>query len=461
VSTRERAGMNAVSAPTTSGGAPLKVIGRFGRRALLRASLAATAAVVATLPGRRHRGLVLSAGTLAAIAGASQERPALTGPGVVAGTAVLARYRPRAAAAVVGGVAGASIGLASRRVWPVAPRTPALVRRSLTPRDSRPVGDGAGVAVVVNAAAGSSDRGLADEVRDLLPAADVIEVSEGRSLEAALDDAAGAEVIGIAGGDGSINAAAGVAHAAGTPLLVIPAGTRNHFARDLGVTDAEEAVAALHDGHAVAVDVSTIDGRPFLNTASIGVYSDLVDARERLESTIGKWPALLVALARMLRSAEPIDVELDGRRRRVWMVFVGNCRYEPPGFAPAWRERLDDGLLDVRLVDGTHPFARLSLLLAVVTGRLRRCRAYEEFTTRELRVRAESPLRLARDGETFDGAAEFVVAKQREPLTVYAPRPDDDSARSQRPSATSNPRATTEPTTASQSPARSYASPNT
>jgi undecaprenyl-diphosphatase len=115
-------------------------------------------------------------------------------------------------------------------------------------------------------------------------------------------------------------------------------------------------------------------------------------------------------------------VELDGHERALWMIFIGNCRYHPHGFAPTWREHLDDGLLDVRLVDAGHPWARVRLLLAVLTGRLGRTAVYEERTTDTIRVHSlDGPLRLARDGETFDGGRDVLVGKESEPLAIYVP----------------------------------------
>jgi diacylglycerol kinase family enzyme len=132
---------------------------------------------------------------------------------------------------------------------------------------------------------------------------------------------------------------------------------------------------------------------------------------------------LLVALARVLRRGAPVEVELDGRRQRLWAVFVGNCRYRPDGMAPTWRERLDDGELDVRVADAGHPFSRTRLVLAVATGRLHRSRVFRTWRTTGLRVRsADGPMRLARDGETFDGSEDFDIVKSGDRLAVYAPR---------------------------------------
>ena len=193
-------------------------------------------------------------------------------------------------------------------------------------------------------------------------------------------------VLGVAGGDGTINTGAAVAARHGLPLLVVPAGTLNHFAYALGIASVADAAEAVREGRAVAVDRAEIDGQTFVNTASIGSYVDLVDAREKLEHRIGKWPAVLVALGRRPPAQRPGRAGDRREKASVWMVFIGNCRYHPAGFAPSWRERLDDGTLDVRIAHGGHPFSRTRLLVSVMTGRLARCRLYEQRYTRRVEV---------------------------------------------------------------------------
>ena len=323
---------------------------------------------------------------------------------------------------------GAGIGLATRLVWQVAPKSAAAVRPHRTLSQLAASHDGAGVGIVVNCGAGPAvgrPVGMPGAVlRAALPAATVVELVDGEVLVEVLGRLAdgGCRAIGVAGGDGSINAAAGVAIERGLPLVAVPAGTLNHLARDLGVETVDDAVDALRAGQASVIDVGWVAGRPFLNTASFGSYVELVDAREELEGRIGKWPAMVVALARVLRRGTPVEVELDGELRSLWLVFVGNCRYLPDGMAPTWRERLDDGQLDVRVVDASHPFCRTRLLLAALTGTLRRTRVFETWQTTGLRVRsADGPLRLARDGETFDGAADFEITKDGTHLAVFTP----------------------------------------
>jgi diacylglycerol kinase family enzyme len=412
------------------GTVPTVGLGRFARRAALRAGLAGAAAGP----------LGTTAAASAAVTGASQEHVAVgAGLGAAALGAAWWRRRRRSGArpdhspvgvlARVG--AGAAVGVATRFVWPVAPKEPAAVAPHRTWATVDPGCDGAGVAIVVNTGAGTGAIGSTlpptTELRSALPGADVVELDEGADLADVLERIAanGCRALGVAGGDGSINTAAGVALRHRLPLVVVPAGTLNHLARDLGVESVADAIAAVRDGHAVEIDVARIAGRPFLNTASFGGYAELVDAREELEGRIGKWPALAVALVRVLRGGDAIEVELDGRRRRLWIAFVGNCRYLPDGMAPTWRERLDDGGLDVRVVDAGHPFCRTRLALAVATGTLRRSPVFETWVTPRLAVRsADGPLRLARDGETFDGGDAFEVAKTGERLAVFTPRRD-------------------------------------
>lgn len=317
---------------------------------------------------------------------------------------------------------GSTVAVWLTRFWPVASREPAEAKRVFTCIDSAAHEDGEGITFVVNPNAGPAmSRSPAEELREGFPRAEIIEIKSGDDFEPAFEKAAQAHAIGIAGGDGSVNSAAQVAMEHNLPLIVVPAGTLNHLARDLGIESVRDSIDAVKTGRAAAVDVATIDGRCFLNTASFGSYVEMVDEREKLEEKIGKWPALMVALAKILRNSEPVEVEIDGRKRSVSMIFIGNCRYHPQGFAPSWREKLDDGLLDVRIVDGKNPWSRTRLLFAVMSGKLGKCRVYENTLVKEMKVRSVDgkPMRLARDGEIFEGSSEFTITKLDKPLPIY------------------------------------------
>lgn len=396
------------------------------RRGALRGALAATTAYVAALLVPALRDEAEDASVAGFVTGAAIELP-LAGlslaPLAVAARGDVADPRRGLVAAGI----GASVALASTRVWPVPPALGPTAPKVLVPAHAECSSDGEGLTIVINADSGPANVEPPTELlREQLPKADVVEVEAERgdeirkALDAALAD--GAVAVGVSGGDGTVNTAAQVALDAGKPLMVVPGGTFNHLTQAVGVDSVDDAVQAVKSGEAVEIDVATVGGRVFLNTASFGSYVELVDARERLENRIGKWPALVVALIRVLRHSEPIEVEIEGDAKRIWMAFVGNCRYHPSGFAPTWRERLDDGLIDFRYVSGREPFARTRLVLAVVTGRLGRSKVYRQTCVRRLQLRSmKGPLRLARDGETFEGPEDVVIEKLDERLIVYAP----------------------------------------
>jgi diacylglycerol kinase family enzyme len=398
---------------------------RSARRAALRGLLgAALSAAFARLAGR-PLGLRSDApGDAAAVAfaaGAALEAPAAGASAAVTAAPLLASATRSGRPAVIGALATALV----RQIWPVPPAGGPDAPKVLLPdrADARP--DGGGLFVAVNKASGNG-AAPTDTIAAALPGAEVeeVEIERGDELRKALDRGAeDATVLGVSGGDGSINTAAQVAIEHEKALAVFPSGTFNHLAGALAIDASDATVAAVRRGEAVGIDAATIDGHVFLNTASFGSYVELVDMREKLEKKLGKWPAVVVALVRVLRHSEPVSVEIDGRPAKVWMAFIGNCRYSPSGFAPSWRQRLDDEQIDFRYVDGSAPFARARLVLAVLTGRLASCKVYEQLVVKELRIRSlQGPLRLARDGETFlSSSDEIIVRKLPKRLAVYCP----------------------------------------
>jgi undecaprenyl-diphosphatase len=287
--------------------------------------------------------------------------------------------------------------------------------------------------VAVNPRSGSADDDPAAEIRRLLPRAEVLEMGPEAGVGELLADAVRsgrAKAVGVAGGDGSVATAAAVALEHGLPLAVIPAGTLNHFARDLGIETAEDAADAVRSGSAVEVDVAEVNGTPFLNTASIGVYPEMVQRRDRLSGRLGKWLALTVAAAQVLHRGTPIDLVVDDRPLSVWILFIGNCCYSPRGLSPAWRPRLEDGLLDVQYLRADLRFGRTRAVLATLLGVSEHSRSYAQVQMEQVRVVSRSgPQRVAFDGETGEAATEFVFRK-RNRLSVYCcrtDRPDTDA----------------------------------
>jgi diacylglycerol kinase family enzyme/membrane-associated phospholipid phosphatase len=367
---------------------------------------AASAFAFATAFGLERRRARVPLGALATAVAASRVYTGVHYPGDV----------------LVGAVIGAAVARATTRPWPLADDSPAT---GTLAEPGLPVGaDGEGLVVVANADAGGGPGGdPVDRLRRVLPQAQIVTVDRGEDLPDALRRAAdGAAVLGVAGGDGSASAAADALSGTPVALLVVPAGTLNHLATDLGISDVTDAIAAARRGRVILADVGELDDRPFVNAASVGVYPHLVADRERWEDSVGKWPAAIAALLRVLWTHDPYELEIDGRRRRVWFLFFGNGTFSEDGLAPHRRRRLDDGTLDVRLVDADRRAARTRLLGALLLGRLARSPVYERRSAREVRVRSlDGPLRLAADGETWTGPKEITVRKRPVALRLLQP----------------------------------------
>ncbi|MER5305763.1 diacylglycerol kinase family protein [Streptomyces lasiicapitis] len=421
---------------------------RSTRRAVLRGtgSLAlAAAAIRATTkaldsrrPLRRPPSDVSSSrrtsGTAAFATAATLESPRLA-PFLLPVAAGVAAARVRSGAHSPGRVLvdvalGAGIAVATCRWWPLHRDEPADSARPKLPVPALPSGEG--LVVVVNSDAGGE---VPAEValRTLLPKADVRLCEAGEDLDTVLRQAA-AQVqarggaLGVVGGDGTVNAAAVLAADSRLPLAVFPGGTLNHFAADLGLPTLRDTADAIEAGCGGTVDLGRITGDGtstyFLNTFSIGVYPELVRAREARETSLGKWPALAIGLLHVLADGAPIDVTLDGQPRQLWLLFAGNSRYDPPGFAPSYRPTLDDGLLDLRVVDGKHPFARTRLVAAFLTGTLSRSRVYQETTAVRLRIDGVGKTGdYTRDGEVGPACDTLVIDKRVRALTIYLPPP--------------------------------------
>lgn len=170
---------------------------------------------------------------------------------------------------------------------------------------------------------------------------------------AELARAAAADALGIAGGDGSLAPVAQVAIDRDLPFVCIPAGTRNHFARDVGLDrdDPIRALDAFVDGKELRIDVGRANGRLFLNNVSLGLYAQLVQRREthrrRSEAL-----ARLRALAILAQHREPIGITIDGHPVDTRVVVVSNNAYDLDLFSIGERKRIDGSLLHLYVPRG-------------------------------------------------------------------------------------------------------------
>jgi diacylglycerol kinase family enzyme len=170
---------------------------------------------------------------------------------------------------------------------------------------------------------------------------------------AALARDADAASLAIAGGDGSLAAVAAVALKRGLPFACIPFGTRNHFARDLGLDrdDPVGALAAIVDGAERLIDVGWAGDRLFLNNVSLGVYAQLVHRREHHRRRSDTF-ARLRALAIVASHRKPLDLTVDGEPVEAHVVLVSNNAYTVEVLSIGERERLDEGRLHLYAPSG-------------------------------------------------------------------------------------------------------------
>ena len=293
--------------------------------------------------------------------------------------------------------------------------------------DTPPRPDGAGVVLVVNPAAGSgTGERVIGQVRRELPKAEIVTLAAEHDIQAVLRTAAErAEVLAVGGGDGTVACAAAAALDAGRPLAVFPAGTFNHFAKDIGCDNPAKTIRAIRDGDVSCVDLVCFnDDQMVINTASIGAYPAFVRTRERLERKMGKPADAAYAMLHTLRHEEPVRIRYDNKTMRTALFFLGNSTYRPSGFAPAQRSRIDDGLIDVRILEAGRPFSKLRIMTALVLGRLQRSRLYHEHHVPEFSFTSvDGPTPVAHDGEVsrrYEHAS-FIVRYRA--LPVFGPRP--------------------------------------
>jgi diacylglycerol kinase family enzyme len=254
--------------------------------------------------------------------------------------------------------------------------------------------------------------GLAERARER--GLEVIILRRDDNLAALVDEAVagGADALGVAGGDGSLAVIATAAVAHGLPFVCVPAGTRNHFALDLGV-DRQDLVGSLDaftKGVERRFDVAEVNGRLFLNNVSLGIYGDAV-----LQPTYrdAKTRTLLETAAHVLGPSAPaVDLQVVDNQGRPHLnpavVLVSNNPYslEPP-HAPGTRPRLDSGQLGVLVLDpprrGQSPG--------------------HTWTATQLEVTAPTPVHAGIDGEAVDLTPPLRFAIRPRALRVRLPRP--------------------------------------
>lgn len=276
--------------------------------------------------------------------------------------------------------------------------------------------------ILVNPHSGTDSVGLA-EVQDCFPEHIVEECAPDNIVDRVRRAVrGGVDFVGVAGGDGTIRAVAGELVGTDVALLVIPAGTRNHFAKQLEIGDVAAAQAAVIGGDRRSVDIGMVNGVCFVNNSSLGLYPRIVVSREAKQHRLPKVLANVVALYEQLRRGRRLRVNIDGEQFRAWMVFIGNGRYGDGLLDLTDRASLDDHVLDVRVLRADHPFARARVVLSLLLGRLGRSPHVERRTAVRLQLDVDRrAMDVAVDGEVkrFDPPLRYEIRPAA--LTVLVP----------------------------------------
>ena len=237
----------------------------------------------------------------------------------------------------------------------------------------------------------------------------------------------GADVIGMAGGDGSQALVARVAMQRDVAHICVPAGTRNHFALDLGL-DRDNVVGALDaftDGVERCIDLASLNDRIFVNNASLGVYARVVQCDAYRDGKVGTWKRMLPEM--LGRDAAPSDLLFDAPHTRDWanasLVIVSNNPYQLRRFRGAGtRPRLDTGRLGVFATRMRGAGAVAKLVTLGTIGQHRRLGGVLQWSSLEFEVRASAPVAVGLDGEALVLAPPLRFVSLPGALRVRVPR---------------------------------------
>jgi diacylglycerol kinase family enzyme len=286
--------------------------------------------------------------------------------------------------------------------WPASTHrgTPARPWLLVNPRS------GGGKAERLGIAAAARARGV--QVHELVPGDDPTALARQAV-------AAGADAVGVSGGDGSLGLVAAVAVEADVPFVCVPSGTRNHFAADLGL-DRGDPLAALDAfaGPERRIDVGVVGRRVFLNNVSLGAYADLVAEPGYRAGKLTTAHAVLPGALRGERALLQVAFQdPEGRSYQdVLVLLVANNAYELHGAVLGARGRLDGGMLQVSALRARTGAALAGLVARIAAGRAGPGAHWAQWTTTSLRVDAavaELPVGIDGEAVTLAPPLEFRV----------------------------------------------------
>lgn len=246
----------------------------------------------------------------------------------------------------------------------------------------------------------------------------------------------GHSLIAVAGGDGSIHhAIQGIARSSAT-LAIIPIGTFNHLARDLGIPlePLEALEVALH-GETRAIDLGAVEGRYFANNLLLGIYPQIVRRRESLRKHYSKWRAYWHAIRYALKRFQHVNVQIESEhhlqqvKTHVFAIAVNEYNMSNPGVLAAKRT-FDSGRLTIYWIPYRPKWSYLPTLARYLRGRMQPGTELRSVSTRSVRISSARPeLKAGIDGELVTIATPFQTVIVPGGLEVRVPRPESSSSR--------------------------------
>ena len=239
----------------------------------------------------------------------------------------------------------------------------------------------------------------------------------------------GTDLFVAAGGDGTINTVLQGLVGTDAALAVIPAGTFNHFARDLGIPlDHREALDVALNGATRQIDVGRVNERYFVNNISLGLYPEMVARREERGRDYPRWKARLYAGFATLQKYPHVTVILESEHHqevvRTHMLLVSNNVYDLSRIGiEAPRDRLTEGRLSVYWLPHLRRIALMKFVAHYLAGRVRQAPGFRSFRTVRMRVQSSRPrLHLGIDGEVATMETPLIVTMVPSSLLVRVPR---------------------------------------
>jgi len=287
---------------------------------------------------------------------------------------------------------------------------------------------------LINQGGGGATDGIAERIGEALATAGVnskVLLVDGKhcAARAAEQVKKGTELIIAAGGDGTMGAVAGELAGSKSVMAIMPLGTLNHFARDLGIPfDLNDAAKVIAAGHCRHIDIAEVNGRAFVNNAAIGLYPLMVIDRDAQRRRLGrsKRLAMLVASLRTMTRfhSRRLRLRVDGGEAMVDtpLLFVGNNDYRLAMPSAGQRESLDRGELSVMVMHSKSLPGFLAATGRALLGRSRENDMDRLDGVRELEVdSARSHVSLAMDGETLALSPPLTFRIRPKALRVIAP----------------------------------------